>query len=178
MKKVLMLVLMLMSIFSMVLAQETSFIKKATRNSYICSVRQSDITVRNQNSKYWGMDPKYNPDARTLPMPKFTLVNQDNMLKFIGRTFMPYVKKEQIGFGKNLFIDFSFNIKGEIEEVYFSYPKEVDVPITVIEQLEDYITGKCSMQFKANAVLEGVNYISYFIDYTFKNLSTYKDISE
>lgn len=178
MRKFLLLVIILISVFSAVSAQEKVAVKKANNHSYVCTVDDAFVTIRNQNSKYWGVDPEYNPEAGTMPLPKFVLEDEAGLWDFIGKNFMPYVKKEQMVFGKNLCFDFCFNIEGTIEEVSMFYPKEIEVPITVIEQLEDYIIHQCRIQFKPNAVVKGAKYISYFIDYPLKNLDKFRDISE
>lgn len=156
---------------SPILGEQKIFEKKGVNNTYVCTLYSSGrIMIRNKQTKFFECEPNYNPEVPFKELPRFTVAGLDSLLKMVIQKVGPYLKEKDLKFGNNLEFAFLFDLNGKIEDVYFTYPNEVSIPLVVLETLETYALKYCSVQFKMNTRLKGALYSGTYRPFPLKKI--------
>lgn len=148
---------------------------KAIYSSYIFEKYTNKVSVWNVNSKYVGLDPG---NFELSPRPKMYLKNVGGLVDLLKMHIKPYLKEENIGKYKNFQIGFHFDRNGNILELFFTYPREVNIPVTILEILDREIKEVCYIQIKGTKkIFEGVPFHYYPLVFSLEGILKNEQLS-
>ncbi|MBC8616158.1 hypothetical protein H8788_00225 [Parabacteroides faecis] len=118
----------------------------------------SSLFVWNINSVYVDVVPGY-PDGF---MDKIILVNKDKLNNYFRVHFFPNMKNKPLDKRICLRIYILSDMKGKIEEVYFSYDEDTNISIVDVESLENEIKNKFRLSYRSiDSSPIQANYLDY-----------------
>lgn len=128
-------------------------------NTYLVDSVKFMCLVRNKKSVYGKMRSNIG-DGRVI----VTVADMALFKSIVKETLSETIKKVKISEWENIDISMVSDLNGNIKDVYFTYKVRLNIPITILEQLEKRIKEECRLSFDKNLpALSHANYVS--LDY-------------
>ena len=96
-------------------------------------------------------------------LPTFYLQHSDKCSDAVVRNIKPYLSKEYLGKRKTFFVKMILDSTGKIKNIYFRYPRGIDIPATVLETLFLDLKENCYVTFRKTDLLEDANNVPFLL---------------
>lgn len=144
--------------------KETITEVKAERTTYwvkemmdFKSVWRTDFVLRN-------VDTNIRDVAR---LPRLTLVNKDKFDCFIEKVMPKQDRADEITDNVFRLYIYADPATGEIKYTQFSFDDKLVMPITTIEQIDEYLKANCRLEFEQTKITREANYIPFDYSYLY-----------
>lgn len=118
---------------------------KGENNIYNVEKIDSSLLVWNINSVYMDIAPGY----PTGFMDEIILLNKHELYDSLKARFFSKIKKASLNKRICLRICIVSDMKGKVEEVYFSYDEDMNISIVDLENLENEIKNKYRLSYRS-----------------------------
>lgn len=130
---------------------------KADANTYVLD------SIANMCIVYNKQDP-YSHEKDNIGLGKYVIMLESpDLLKEIAKeTFCGNIDMTQVDGWETIYISMSADLSGKIGRVSLTYKSALNIPIRVIEKLEQSIKKHCQLKFdRNNPALAQANYVNY-----------------
>lgn len=134
---------------------------KGVENIYNMEKIETSLFIWNANSVYVDVAPNY-PSGF---MEEIVLINKDDLREYLNVHFFQQISNRSSDGMNCIKLYILSDMKGIIEEVYFSYEEKLNISITELENIENEIKKKCRLSYKSmvSSPIQA-NYLNFIYD--------------
>lgn len=118
---------------------------------------RTDFDIENTNTTILNIDR----------LPRLILVNEENLDQFIETVMPKQDRADEICYNVFRIIGLADPVTGKILFTQFGFDSKLVMPITTIEQIDEYLKANCRLEFEQTKITREANYIPFDYSYLY-----------
>lgn len=118
---------------------------------------RTDFDIENTNTTILNIDY----------LPRLILINKTNLDQFIETVMPKQDRADEIYYDVFRIIGLADPATGKIIFTQFGFDSKLVMPITTIEQIDEYLKANCRLEFEQTKITRAANYIPFDYSYLY-----------